>query len=126
MDKQYIEYQLPSNLAGWRDCWFYIGNHSPKLPDQSREAPIPNGECNLEVNENYMVQVLELLDKITGLRDAGVTRASVMWSWLARRIQPLQKREKFGHKYLSEEDLSRLATGNLTVSAALRMVKRTL
>lgn len=37
-----------------------------------------------------------------------------------------KKREKFGHKYLSEEDLSRLATGNLTVSAALRMVKRTL
>ena len=37
-DSEYIENQLTSNLPGWRDNWFYIGNHLLKLPDWTQEA----------------------------------------------------------------------------------------
>ena len=49
-----------------------------------------------------------------------------MWSWLARRIQALQKRERFGFKYLRKKDLSRMAIDNLIVKSMLKMVQRTM
>ena len=65
-------------------------NHEPKLPDRAQEALIPNEELNLAVNDIDMGPVWELLVKIKALKNARVTGASVMWTWLATQIQPLQ------------------------------------
>jgi hypothetical protein len=37
-------------------------------------------------------KILELLGMIKKQRDVGVTDVIVMYSWIGRRIQPLQKR----------------------------------
>jgi len=71
-----------------------------------------------------MSQVWGLLSKIKDLRDSGVTGASMMWSWLRRRVQPLQKREHFGYEYLAEGDPSRLSGDELLEADALRMLRR--
>ncbi|RLM94102.1 hypothetical protein C2845_PM08G15110 [Panicum miliaceum] len=43
-----------------------------------------------------MRQIEELFEMIKKHRDAGVTGVSVMYTWLGRRIQPLEKRTHFG------------------------------
>jgi hypothetical protein len=53
-------------------------------------------------------QVNELLTKIKVLRDEGVTKVSVVYSWIGRRIQPLQQCTRFGFEYMGLKDLSRL------------------
>jgi hypothetical protein len=53
-----------------------------------------------------MSQIEDLLRMIKEHRDAGVTGVSVMYTWLGRWIQPLQKRTRFGFEYLGILDPS--------------------
>jgi hypothetical protein len=39
MEKKYIPYKFPTSLLGWREKWFYIGNHEPSLLERTSEAP---------------------------------------------------------------------------------------
>jgi hypothetical protein len=89
MEKKYIPYKFSTSLSGWREHWFYIGNHQPTLPEMTTEGPKIAGEWRLGARD--MSQVNELLSKIKEHRDAGVTRASVVYTWIGRRIQPLQQ-----------------------------------
>jgi hypothetical protein len=57
-----------------------------------------------------MSQVNDLLERIMKLRIEGVTGALVMYSWIGRRIQPLQKRDRFGFKFLRLSDQSQFTT----------------
>ena len=104
MQKKYIPCKLPSNVSGWRECGFYIGNHEPALPEMTPGAPKIVGEWTLE--PPTMDQVNELLERIAKLRKEGVTRASVVYSWIDRHIQPLQKHTKFGFEYIGLLDPS--------------------
>jgi hypothetical protein len=54
-----------------------------------------------------MNQIEELLGMIKDHRDVGVSGASVMYTWLSRQIQPLQKCSRFGFEYLGNSDPSR-------------------
>ncbi|RLM69173.1 hypothetical protein C2845_PM17G09640 [Panicum miliaceum] len=106
--KKYIYYSLPTNHSGWRSLWFYIGNHSPALPERTPGKAVWRGEWNEKLNSNQMLQVTELLKLIKEHKDAGVTRVSVLATMYKRRIMPLQKRCRFGFEYLGSNDPSRL------------------
>ncbi|RLM99027.1 hypothetical protein C2845_PM06G33700 [Panicum miliaceum] len=55
-----------------------------------------------------------------------VTRVVVMYSWVGRRMQPLQKRAKFGFEYLGVSDPSRFVAEPIQKSDAIRKVSRVL
>jgi hypothetical protein len=97
MEKKYIPYKFPTSLSGWRERWFYIGNYEPSIPERTAGALKIAGEWYLACQD--ISQIEDLLGMIKKPRDAGVTRASVMYSWVGRRIQPLQKRARFGFEY---------------------------
>jgi hypothetical protein len=59
-------------------------------------------------------------------RDAGFTGVSVMYTWLGKRIQPLQKRTRFGFEYLGVSDPSRFSTERIEKGEALLQVGRVL
>ena len=63
----------------------------PQLPDRTNEAPKPKENLKFEVEEIDMLQVQDVLKEIHDKGEAGVTGASVMLSWLQRRVQPLQQ-----------------------------------
>jgi hypothetical protein len=39
MEKVYIPYKFPSSLSGWKEHWFYIGNHMPSLLERTAGVP---------------------------------------------------------------------------------------
>ncbi|RLN08468.1 hypothetical protein C2845_PM11G06000 [Panicum miliaceum] len=90
--KEYIYYSLPTNHSGWRSLWFYIGNHSPALPERTLGKAVHRPEWNERLNPNHMMQVTELLQLIKEHKDAGLTGVSVLATMYKRRIMPLQKR----------------------------------
>ncbi|KAG2563076.1 hypothetical protein PVAP13_8KG361201 [Panicum virgatum] len=112
----------PSNrvqyLVGGADQWFYIGNHPPPLPEKTGRTPAPRPEWKTDPNSSDMDQVNELLDLIEGLKRLGVTGASVRLSFYQRRVQPLQKRCRFGFEYLDTEDPSRMCAEKMSVEEA--------
>jgi hypothetical protein len=73
-----------------------------------------------------MDQVNELLEMIQALKMMGVTGASVMYSFFECRIQPLQKRCRFGFDYLETKDPSRMSAEELLVGEPLKRVARVL
>jgi hypothetical protein len=73
-----------------------------------------------------MDQVNELLDTIAAHKEMGVTGASVMFSFLKRRVQPIQQRHILGFEYKGAEDPSRMCAEELMDEAAVTRVRRVL
>jgi hypothetical protein len=91
MDKKYLEFKFPTSLSSWRERWFYIGNHKPSLPERTTEKLKIAREWREMPYQADMDKIYELLVKIMEHNIVGVTGASVVYSWMGRRIQPLQK-----------------------------------
>ena len=68
----------------------------------------------------------KLLDDIAVLKDCGVTGGSIVYSWMNRRVQPLQKRENPGYLYEGPSDLSRFSAEKLGGFEAFKRVCRVL
>jgi hypothetical protein len=71
MEKKYIPYKFPTILSGWRERWFYIGNHEPSLSERTGGALKIAGEWTLSCQD--MSQIEDLLGMIKKHRDARVT-----------------------------------------------------
>jgi hypothetical protein len=83
-------------------------------------------EWNTELPRGDLDQVDELLAIIVAHREIGVTRASAMFSFFKRRIQPLQQRHTLGFEYIGAEDSSRMCAEELSDDTALTRVRRVL
>jgi hypothetical protein len=59
------------------------------------------------------IQLLELLQKIKALREAGLRAEHVAFSFMKRRVQPLMARDTLGYQYTGEDDTSRMPGGEL-------------
>jgi hypothetical protein len=83
MEKK-ISSKFLSSLSGWREKWFYIGNHAPSLPERTAGALKIMKEWFMPCRDES--QIPELHGMIKKLRDVGVTVVVVMFSWIGRRI----------------------------------------
>jgi hypothetical protein len=117
MEKKYILYKFWTSLSGWRERWLYIGNHEPLLLERTAGALKIATECTLACQD--MSQIEDLLGMIKKHRNAGVTWASVMYSWVGRRIQLLQKCTQLGFEYLGLSDPSRFSTERIEKNGAM-------
>jgi hypothetical protein len=88
----------------------------PSLPKRTARVLRIAGEWTLACPD--MSQIEDLLSMIKKHKDEGVTGASVMYSWVGRRIQPLQKHGRFGFEYFV---ISEIHLGFL--QSALRKMK---
>jgi hypothetical protein len=55
------------------------------------------------------IQLLELLQKIKALREAGLRDEHVAFSFMKRRVQPLMACDTLGHQYTGNKDTSRMS-----------------
>jgi hypothetical protein len=54
------------------------------------------------------IQLLELMQKIKALREAGLRAEHVAFSFMKRRVQPLMARDTLRYQYTGDEDMSRM------------------
>lgn len=102
----------------------YIGNHKPALPDRTPGGPKIASEWTW--SPKHLSQVNDLLLKIKDHKEVGVTGASMVYSWIGRLIQPLQKRVRFDFEYLGIADPSRFIAYKIHQDEAVRHVSRVL
>jgi len=93
---------------------------------RTNEAPVPKNYWKSEVGEAKMPQVQDLLENVSERKKVGVTGATVMLSWLQRRIQPLQQRTNFEYQYTGAIEPLRITLEGLDDRLALKMLKRAL
>jgi len=96
-EDKYLFYYSSGKGVEWKNFWFYVRNHPPSLPMRTPGAPQLK-ECWTNPGPDGD-QVMKLLGNITKLKKLGVTGGSVVYSWMYRRIQPLQKWIHPGFRY---------------------------
>ena len=96
-------------MKDWRVDWFYAANLIPSLSVHSGSGPLVNDRWDKNPVSPAEVQAIQpLLNKISMLKQQGLTGFGIVSSFLRRRVQPLKEREHFGFEYSGAEDPSRM------------------
>ena len=96
-------------MRDWRADWFYATNLIPSLSVHSGSGPLVNDRWDKNPVSPAEVQAIQpLLNKISMLKQQGLTGFGIVSSFLRRRVQPLKEREHFGFEYSGAEDPSRM------------------
>jgi hypothetical protein len=106
--EQYLSYKLIDSNQDWKAKWFYITNHHPELPKPRGKQPKHRPWWNTEPTMQEGIQLPELLQKITALKEAGLRAEHVAFSFMKRRVQPLMTRDTLGYQYTGDNDTSRM------------------
>jgi hypothetical protein len=103
-----LSYKLIDSNQDWKAKWFYITNHHPELPKPSGKQPKHLAWWNTEPTMQEGIPLLELLQKIKVLREAGLRAEHVAFSFMKRRVQLLMACDTLGYQYTCDEDTSRM------------------
>ena len=81
----------------------------PPLAVHSRSGLLVNDRWDKNPVTTAEVQAIQpFLDRISTLKQQGLTGFGIVSSFLCRRVQPLKERENFGFEYSGAEDSSRM------------------
>ena len=120
MANKYIPYTPRRQIGDWKAEWFYVDNHAPSIPER---LPGPPQQCaEWYAHDQNKEQEVELLQRVVALRNNGVTRATVILSWLRRQIQPLQNHCNLGFEFTGITDPSRFSSEKIYEEEAMVLV----
>ena len=85
---EYLAYDPAGKGAEWKSFWFHVGNFESPLPE--RVAGAPQVQTNWSSAGPGGKQVECILRAIANFKNKGVTGDHVVFSFVSRRIQPLQ------------------------------------
>jgi hypothetical protein len=111
-------YQPSGKGVEWKSFLFYVGNFESPLPERTPGAP--------KAQENWMSagpcgdQVTCLLEALAKLKKNGVTGDHVVYSFLSRRLQPLQHRIHPAFRYEGTKYLSRISPEPMVQSVLIK------
>ena len=96
-------------MRDWRADWFYAVNLIPSLSIHSGSGPLVNDRCEKNsLTPNELQAIQPFLERISTLKQQGLTGFGIVSSFLRRRVQPLKERENLGFEYSGAEDPSRM------------------
>jgi hypothetical protein len=94
---QYLSYKLIDFNQDWKEKWFNISNHNPKLSNPSGGQPKQAPWWNTEPIMLEGLQLPPLLKKIKALSEARLRPEHVAFSFMKRRVQPLMVRDTLSY-----------------------------
>ncbi|CAN6209683.1 unnamed protein product [Urochloa humidicola] len=116
---EYIQYDFPSDVKGWRNGWFYIGNHAPSISTTINRRPVPSSSWTKRPPEAEMDQVTELLQLIGNLKAGGLNGVGVAANFVLRRTQPAKERAIPAYEYAGKVDITREGPEQVIKEAAI-------
>ncbi|XP_066398759.1 uncharacterized protein [Miscanthus floridulus] len=126
---KFFDYDLVDSVKDWRAEWFYAANLIPSLVVHSGSGPVANDRWDKKLESPAEIQAIQpLLDRISTLKQQGLTGFGIVSSFLRRRVQPLKEREHLGFEYSGAEDPSRMVpalelTGEEVLERLQKMLK---
>ncbi|XP_066329795.1 uncharacterized protein [Miscanthus floridulus] len=126
---KFFDYDLVDSVKDWRAEWFYAANLIPSLVVHSGSGPVANDRWDKKLESPAEIQAIQpLLDRISTLKQQGLTGFGIVSSFLRRRVQPLKERGHLGFEYSGAEDSSRMVpalelTGEEVLERLQKMLK---
>ena len=115
---EYLSYKPASKGVEWKSFWFHVGNFESPLPERTPGAPQVRA-CWSSTGPGGG-QVKCLLDAIATLKSKGITSDHVVFSFVSRRVQPLQLRKHPAFRYEGKKDPTRLSPEAMAHSEVIR------
>jgi hypothetical protein len=101
---EWIDTDLPDNIAGWRSEWFYIADQLPGLPCRTSHKLVKINEWNLGLSSRDLKELEGVLELVGDMKKRGVTGAAVARSFCRRMIQPIKDRVHPAYEYWGQSD----------------------
>ena len=102
---EYLSYDPVGKGTEWKSFWFHVGNFESLHPE--RIAGAPQVQACWSSTGPGGDQVTYLLDAVATLKKKGITGNHVVFSFVSRRIQPLQRRKHPAFRYEGVKDPTR-------------------
>jgi hypothetical protein len=115
---EYLSYDSASKGIEWKRFWFYVGNFESPLPE--RIAGAPQVQTSWSSRGPGGKQVECILGAIAKFKNKGVTGDHVVFSFVSRRVQPLQRRKHPAFRYEGTKDPTRLSLEAMAHSEVVR------
>ena len=115
---EYLSYQPIGKGVEWKSFWFHVGNFESPLPE--RVAGAPQVQANWSSAGPGGKQVECILRPIATFKNKGFTRDHVLFSFVSRRIQPLQRRKHLAFRNEGTKDPTRLSLEAMAHSKAVK------
>jgi len=113
-----LAYDLSGKGAEWKKFWFHLGNFESPLPERIPGAP--------QVQESWSSfgpggeEVNCFLRAIAHLKNKGVTGDHVVYSFVSRRVQPLQHQKHPVFRYEGIQDPTRMSLEPMSQSEVVK------
>ena len=115
---EYISYKPAGKGVKWKSFWFHVENFESPLPERTPGAPQVRA-CWSSTGPGGN-QVKCLLDAISKMKSKGTTGDHVVFSFVSRRIQPLQRQKHPAFRYEGTKDPTRLSPETMSHSEVVR------
>nr|TKV94333.1 hypothetical protein SEVIR_9G287300v2 [Setaria viridis] len=119
----YLDYELIDSHSGWKEKWCYIGNHDPKLPKLTGHHPTWNNRWLDEPTHGDCLQLPELLDRISKLKQEGLIGVRVAFSHEAADSAPAAAMP-LGYEYSGVNDPTRICPEELSTHEIMVGLRR--
>ena len=114
---EYLAYDPAGKGTEWKKFWFHVGNFESPLPERVPGAPKSKRTSRVQgLVASKPSASLEPLQ----IKKKGVTGDHVVFSFVSRRIQPLQHRKHPAFRYEGTKDPTRLSPEEMAHSEAIR------
>jgi hypothetical protein len=104
---EWMDTDLPDNIARWRSEWFYIVDQLPGLPRRTGHKPVKMNEWDLGLSSRDLGELKAVLELVNDVKRLGVTRAAVARSFCWRMIQLIKDRVHPTYEYWGQSDPTR-------------------
>jgi hypothetical protein len=78
---QYLDCPLKTSHKNWHKCWFYVGNHEPKLEWMSDQA------------SKFVEATMAAMKRIEDMKEFVLSVVHVAGYWIQRRVPPYARRQ---------------------------------
>src|SRR6187551_3175797 len=100
------------------------GNHSSSCPEKDGWYPRNQANWNSRPTAEEAKDVPAMLKRVQILKDKGLTGVGITFSFMKRRIQPLQERVNLGFQYEGVSDPSRIVPEDISDETVLMRLNR--
>ena len=104
---EYLAYDPAGKGAEWKKFWFHVGNFESQLSEKNCWRPQVQESWSSKGPGSKQVEII--LHVIAIIKNKGVTGDHVVFSFISRRVQPLQFRKHPAFRYEGTQDSTRMS-----------------
>jgi len=115
---EYLVYDPAGKGAEWKKFWFHVGNIESPLPERVAGAPQVHESWSSKGPGGRQVEII--LRVIATIKSKGVTGDHVVYSFVSRRVQPLQLQKHPAFRYEGTQDPTRMSPELMAQSEVIK------